>query len=127
MKKLLTPLIILVSFILSSATCQKKSSNTCFKGRLEIKGLCMNYVIKVLEGKSSSLSVEKSWKDESSGKTYENVFALGSKCSFPDLKEGEEFYFNLSSSEVQNCAVCQAYRPVPNATNAIKVISEPCR
>lgn len=127
MKKLITPLIILASFILSSATCHKKSSATCFKGRLEIKGLCMNYVIKVIEGKNPALAVEKSWKDEASGQTYENVFALGSKCSFPDLKEGEEFYFTLADTEVQNCAVCQAYRPVPTATNAIKVITEPCR
>lgn len=127
MRKFLTPLIILAAFLLSSATCHKKSNNTCFKGRLEVKGLCMNYVIKVIEGKNASLAVEKSWKDEATGKTYENVFALGSKCNFPDLQEGEEFYFTLAGLEVQNCAVCQAYRPVPNATNAIKVVSQSCR
>lgn len=127
MKKLFTPLVILSAFILSSATCHKKTTDTCFKGRLEIKGLCMNYVIKVIEGKNPALEVEKSWKDDASGKTYENVFALASKCNFPDLKEGEEFYFTLTGTDVQNCAVCQAFRPVPTAKNAIKVITEPCR
>lgn len=127
MKKLFTPLVILAAFMLSSATCHKKSNDTCFKGRLEIKGLCMNYVIKVIEGKNPALAIEKNWKDEGSGKTYENVFALGSKCNFPDLQEGEEFYFTLAGPEVQNCAVCQAFRPVPNAKNAIQVVSKPCR
>jgi hypothetical protein len=86
----------------------------------------MNYVIKVLEGDLKVLSVEKEWVDESDGKRYNNVFALGSPCTFPDLKEGETFYFTLAQKEDTGCNVCMAYRPVPAAKNAIVVSKTPC-
>lgn len=110
----------------STATANTKQAGNCFKARLEIKGICMNYVIKVLEGDTSKLHIEQQWKDETDGKAYTNVFALGSRCSFPDLAEGETFYFTVMQADDAHCNVCLAYRPVPAAKNNIIVTNEPC-
>ena len=121
-------MILLASVVLTSATCHKTTGNTsCFKGRLEIKGICQNYVIRLLDGDTAALQLEKTWVDETTDKTYQNVFALQNKCDFPDLKEGDEFYFTLEASPKSDCMVCQAYRPVPAAQNNIKVSTTPCR
>jgi hypothetical protein len=126
--KLLTPITIFLSVILSSATCNKANTSAkCYKGRLEIKGLCMNYVIKVLDGNTSALNIAKTWVDESTDKTYENVFALGSRCNFPDIAEGEEFYFTIDENSKKDCNVCMAYRPVPKEANSIAVIKTACK
>lgn len=94
-----------------------------FKGRLEIKGACMNYTIKLLEGAMDTTLIAKNWTNETNGRSYSNVFALGSRCSFPpDIQEGQEFYFVLDNSTVQNCAVCMIYYPVPSKQLSIKVL-----
>ena len=87
----------------------------------------MNYVIQVLDGDLTKLNLERTWKDETDGKTYTNVFALGSRCTFPDIAEGVEFYFRLASNEDARCNVCLAYRAVPVAKNFIVVSQTPCR
>ena len=117
--------VLLTAF--SQQRCNKeKPAGTCYKGRLEVKGICSNYTIRVLEGNIDPSKVEASWTDPNTGKTYRNVFALGSPCSFPaSLKEGDEFYFTLQSP-VQNCAVCEAYYPKPAKALAIAVLDKPC-
>ena len=58
-------------------------------------------------------------------KTHNNVFALGSACTFPDsIKEGDDFYFRIDSSYVSNCAVCMAYYPKPPKSIAIKIVNK---
>lgn len=126
--------LALLFFISVAATCHRTATNatvkmrndTCYKARLQIKGICMNYVIKVLEGDTTKLNLEQEWKDETDGKVYYNVFALGSVCSFPELNEGAEFYFTLSGKEDSGCNVCMAYRPVPAAKNNIVVHKTAC-
>lgn len=103
----------LLLMLLCGATCNKTGSNPCYKGRLTIRGICANYVITVLEGNLSGLSLTKSWTDETDGKVYENVFTLSNPCSFPDIKEGNEFYFTVEKNSEKPCIVCQAFRPVP--------------
>ena len=99
----------------------------CYKGKLVVKAACMNYTIAVTEGNMDTTLVNASWTDEQTGKAYSNVFALGSRCSFPpEIKEGDEFYFKLDSTTVQNCAVCMIYYPVPSRHLSIKVLNEPC-
>jgi len=132
--KVVLSLLLLISV---AGTCHKTAGKSnagnlanptnCFKARLEIKGICMNYVIKVLEGDTSLLKLEKSWTDETDGKVYTNVFALGSVCTFPELNEGAEFYFTLAENEAGGCNVCMAYRPVPSVKNNIVVRQTPCR
>ncbi|MHA8057372.1 hypothetical protein [Aquirufa nivalisilvae] len=97
--------------------------STCLKGRLAVQGICMNYVIDVLEGQVDSSQVEMTWKHPMTGKTYSKAFALKSICSFPtNLKEGDEFYFSISAlPEDKMCAQCKAYSPVPNKGLSIEI------
>ncbi|MGI8600350.1 MAG: hypothetical protein ACR2KB_13945 [Chitinophagaceae bacterium] len=131
MLKLITiSLFILLAF--TNFECQKKSSEVDrvytdhFKGRLEIKGICMNYTIKLLEGEMDPALYQKSWTDQHSGKTHTNVFALASQCTFPaEIKEGDEFYFKIETETNQNCGVCLAFYPAPSKKLAIRIISNP--
>ena len=87
----------------------------------------MNYVIKALQGDIDLSKIETSWKDPATGIIYDKVFALGNPCSFPaDIKEGDEFYFNLIEKDKSECAVCMAYRPLPDKKNLISVSKTPC-
>jgi hypothetical protein len=106
-----------------SSTCNKVSkSTTCFKGKLEIKGMCMNYTIRLLEGDTSVIKIVSNWTDETTGKTYKNVFGLENPCSFKDLEEGDEFYFEIDKAPKKDCVVCQAYYPTPAQKNNILVL-----
>ena len=105
----------------------KKEGPACYKGRLEIKGICANYTIAVLEGDMDPSRLEATWTDENTSKTYRNVFALASSCSFPDtIQEGDTFYFTLSNTK-EDCMVCQAYYPKPAKALAITVLAKPCK
>jgi hypothetical protein len=126
MKLILIAAIAALPF--SEQTCKKKNitSTSCFKGRLEVKGICSNYTIKLLEGNIDTSRIAAIWKDEVTGKTHANVFALESPCTFPaTLKEGDEFYFTLDGSK-QQCTVCMAYYPKPQKALSIKVLEKPC-
>jgi hypothetical protein len=104
--------------------CNKNSKAGCYKGKLEIKGICSNYTIKLLEGSLDSTLFSTNWTDDQTGKVYTNVFALGSPCTFPDtLNQGDEFYFTIDTSK-QDCNVCMAYYPTPGKKLAIKVIPQ---
>lgn len=120
-------LLTCLIFILSVTTdkCKNKKENNVYKGKLEVKGMCMNYTIQLLEGNLDTAKFVKEWKNESTGKTHNNVFALGSACNFPStINEGDEFYFAIDSTYVSNCAVCLAYYPKPAKSIAIKVVNK---
>lgn len=129
MRTLTIILLFTTALATSGFQCNKekyKKISECIKGRLEIKGICLNYVIKVLEGDIDTSKIT-SWKDPQTGTDYQNVFALGSPCTFPaDIKEGDEFYFHLIENINQDCAICEAYRPVPDKKNMISVSKTPC-
>jgi hypothetical protein len=124
---LLVSSIILISASSKSCKQQQELSEGCYKGRLEIKALCMNYTISI-QGKNFDTSmVVANWKDENTGNNYQNVFELGSKCTFPDsLQAGDEFYFTIDTTSVQKCSVCMAYYPAPSKKLSIKVLNGPC-
>ena len=120
---ILAPLV----FILAATTnkCKNKNENASYKGKLEVKGMCMNYTIKLIEGNLDPSKIVAEWKNEITGKTHNNVFALGSVCNFPStINEGDEFYFTIDSTYVSNCAVCLAYYPKPAKSIAIKVVNK---
>ena len=120
---LLAPVI----FILVTTTnkCKNKNESSVYKGKLEVKGMCMNYTIKLLDGNIDTSKLVSEWKNEITGKTHNNVFALGSVCNFPSaLNEGDEFYFRIDTTYVSNCAVCLAYYPKPSKSIAIKVVNK---
>jgi hypothetical protein len=115
------------AFILniSANKCKNKTETDAYKGRFEVKGMCMNYTIKLLEGNIDTSKLVAEWKNEITGKTHNNVFALGSVCNFPPtINEGDEFYFTIDSTYVSNCAVCLAYYPKPAKSLAIKVVNK---
>ena len=124
--------MILGGAILLTLTAQIKCGKThtqggCYKGRLEIKGICSNYTIKVLEGAIDTSKIAHSWTDENTNKNYTNVFALDSPCSFPaDINEGDEFYFTVSDKSDKNCNVCMAYYPTPPKRLIISVSKTAC-
>jgi hypothetical protein len=124
--KILLILAVLFFSITSKESCHKPKSNSAsFKGRLEVKGICMNYTIKVLEGNIDKSLIEEKWTDETTGKSYTDVFALGSRCTFPSsIEQGSEFTFIIDTAQVQNCAVCLAYYPTPAKHLSIKVLDK---
>ncbi|MDB5205343.1 MAG: hypothetical protein JWR72_418 [Flavisolibacter sp.] len=128
MKIFLIAAIACVSVSLINCSSQKKAlTSDCYKGRLEIKGICSNYTIKLLEGKIDTAKIAAAWIDETTGKAYTNVFALGSPCTFAaTINAGDEFYFTIDTSAPQNCAVCMAFYPHPQRAVKIKVLNGPC-
>lgn len=115
--------LLLAMGLLSSCKREELPKTTCLKGRLAVKGICMNYVIEVVEGQVDSSQVEMLWKNPMSGKTYTQAFALKSICSFPEnIKEGDEFYFSISPlPEDKMCAQCKAFSPVPAKGLSIEI------
>ena len=106
-------------FIIIFFSCDKDTDKTvdleiCYSGKLVKKGICMNYVIEVLDPIPDKNLIEISWRDEFSNKEYKNVFTLGSVCDFPShIMEGDIFDFSLLENYNQQCAVCLAYTPTP--------------
>ncbi|HEV7781928.1 MAG TPA: hypothetical protein VGO58_11725, partial [Chitinophagaceae bacterium] len=96
-----------------------------YKGRLEIKGICSNYTIKLLEGDIDTMKIAANWTDESSGKSHTNVFGLKNPCSFPaSIKQGDEFNFAIDTAKSNDCIVCDAYYPTPPRSLQIKVLDK---
>jgi hypothetical protein len=95
-----------------------------YKAKLEIKAICMNYTLRLTEGSLDTSMVAASWTDETTGKSYQNVFALGNPCTFPSSIElGQEFNFVIDTAKEQKqCAVCMAYYPTPPKKLFIKVV-----
>ena len=104
-------------FILLNISCNKADQPVVeyYKGKLVLQGICMNYVIQIIEGSVNPMLYEQSWVNPSTNTTYQNVFGLGSICTFPsNIKEGDEFYFTIPQNPVvQTCAQCKAYSPMP--------------
>jgi len=119
---------LLAFFVLLNSSCNKSNDTiqNCFKGKLVLKGLCMNYVIQIIEGDVDKALYESSWQNPSTKTTYQNVFGLGSICTFPStINEGDEFYFSIpKSSIVQTCAQCMAYSPTPSKKISIEICNK---
>lgn len=121
-------LILLLSalFILTASAdkCGNKNKSTGqLKARLETKAICMNYTLQLTEGNIDTTLINTSWTDESTGKTYKNVFALANPCDFPSsINQGDEFYFTIDTAKGKDCPVCMAYYPTPTKKLSIKVI-----
>lgn len=93
-----------------------------YTGKLVLQGICMNYVIEVVSGNLDESLYEKTWTNPMSGEIYNNVFRLGSVCSFPEnIQEGDTFTFALNGNMSELCAVCEAYSPTPDKELSIAV------
>lgn len=118
---LLLPGLLLLTA--SANKCNKKSTGTTYKAKLETKALCMNYTLRLVEGNIDTSLISASWTDESKGKTFDKVFGLANPCDFPStINEGDEFYFTIDTAKTKDCAVCMAYYPTPPRKLSIKVL-----
>lgn len=109
----------------SDTQCSRPINSRRYKAKLEIKALCMNYTLRQTGGPRDSSMVAANWTDETTGKSYKDVFALANPCDFPDsIKEGDEFYFEIDTAQTKRCAVCMAYYPTPPKKLSIKVVPE---
>ena len=123
MKILLTLTIILLSTLPAQECNQKKKESTRLKAKLEIKALCMNYTLRLVEGNLDTSQVVATWTNESTGKSYKNAFGLANPCDFPaSIKEGDEFYITIQEVKERDCAVCMAFYPTPRKKLMIKVV-----
>lgn len=116
-------LSIVSTMLLASSECNNKQTGTpMLKGRLEIKGICLNYTIKLLEGNIDTSLIDTRWTDENTGKEYTNVFGLQNPCKFPEnLNIGDEFSFSIDTTLNNDCMKCEAYYPTPFRKLNIKV------
>lgn len=124
--------LVLISFFVAllwnaESNCSSAKAPRCLKGKLEIKGICSNYTIRLIEGSLDTSKIAAEWTDENTGKSYKNVFALDSPCSFPDdIKEGDEFFFSLRADKDKDCNVCMAFYPTPPKRLSISVSKTAC-
>lgn len=114
----------LTTLFLSNTDCSvKKASAIKYKGKLEIAAICMNYTISLKEGTMNASDIVANWTDETTNKSYSNVFKLRNPCDFPaSIKQGDEFYFTIDTAKGKDCAVCMAYYPTPPKALSIKVV-----
>ena len=130
MKTLTTLGLLIISFSLNNG-CEKNElqsnlksleSGQCFSGILVKKGICGQRVIKIISQTKEGVAYAPQWNNESSCKTYENVFTVENSCAFPaSINEGDELSFRLTSDKANDCVQCLALTPVPNEKNSIIV------
>ena len=115
--------IILVTLLVLYSCSKSEEPSVSYIGKLVKQGICMNYVIEVINPNFPSKHIEEIWIDEFSKIEYNNVFTLESVCDFPDeIKEGDSFRFIIGNNNTNFCAVCEAYTPVPNKRLKITVV-----
>jgi hypothetical protein len=119
-------LIIIVGLLLMGLSCEKNEQLAarpldekfapCLKGKLLLKGICMNYVIQLVDGNIDTNRIHVKWINPMTKVEYKNVFGLASICTFPEtIAEGQEFYFSvLDKPDSAVCVRCKAYAPVPD-------------
>src|SRR5262245_30097723 len=125
--KLLISLFFISAFTISADQCGKKKrqAGSTYKAKLETKGICMNYTLRLLEGDIDTSMINVRWSDDSTGNSYNKVFGLGSPCTFPkNIEQGDDFYFFIDTSQKQQCAVCMAFYPSPPRKLSIKVLDK---
>ncbi|HVG13596.1 MAG TPA: hypothetical protein VM935_01510 [Chitinophagaceae bacterium] len=133
--KMLTSIGLVMIMFLINTGCEKGETaedrttlgqTKCLKGILVKKGICGQRVVKVLSQTKDGVSFAASWKDEVSGKSYENVYTVENSCSFPaSIAEGDEFNFKLTADKKNDCVQCAAHTPVPKESNSI-IVSTDC-
>ncbi len=130
--KILKVCSLIFMFLIFFSCKEEDATSICgdsfpYRAKLVIKGICLNYVIELIDVGSNSNLVEAKWADEFTGKVYNNVFRLSNYCDFPpEIQEGDEFYFGVSSnSNNASCIVCQAFRPTPVKSININVCELP--
>ncbi|GDX41748.1 hypothetical protein LBMAG22_02770 [Bacteroidota bacterium] len=115
-------LLIGCTFSLLGFQCEKQVNGPLLKGKLAVNGICSNITITLVEGNLDPGQFENNWTDPTTGITYQNAFRLANPCQFPShIREGNEFYFRVTTRVNETCATCLAYYPTPQTALAIQV------
>jgi hypothetical protein len=115
-------LLIGCTFSLLGFQCEKQVNGPLLKGKLAVNGICSNITITLVEGNLDPGQFENNWTDPTTGITYQNAFRLANPCQFPShIREGDEFYFRVTTRVNETCATCLAYYPTPQTALAIQV------
>lgn len=110
------------TFSLLGFQCEKQVNGPLLKGKLAVNGICSNITITLVEGNLDPGQFENNWTDPTTGITYQNAFRLANPCQFPShIREGDEFYFRVTTRVNETCATCLAYYPTPQTALAIQV------
>ncbi|GAB3008751.1 hypothetical protein GCM10027051_06550 [Niabella terrae] len=121
-----SPFLICIAAILLLAACTpiaQKTTGKRYKGKFEVAGLCSNYTFSNTDGTIDESLVVPLWTNPQTGKIYSSAFTVKNPCDLPkDLKEGDEFYFEITNGPEKNCAVCLALYPTPEKKLNIKVL-----
>ncbi|MFT4093462.1 MAG: hypothetical protein QM640_07465 [Niabella sp.] len=124
MKSLKITVILFAFILISCHPVSKSNSGSKLKARFEVKALCSNYTFSIIEGAIDTSMVEASWTNPQTNKTYKNAFGIKNPCDLPaNLKEGDEFYFEIDNKQSKPCVACMAYYPTPAKKLNIKVLS----
>lgn len=115
-------LLIGCTFSLLGFQCEKQVNGPLLKGKLAVNGICSNITITLVEGNLDPGQFENNWTNPTTGITYQNAFRLANPCQFPShIREGDEFYFRVTTRVNETCATCLAYYPTPQTALAIQV------
>jgi len=94
----------------------------CLQGKIVKKGLCGQLVVQLLSQQADGLQIAAAWHDSSTGTTHQNVFSVANYCDQPqNLSVGQIINFSVQSSTTKDCAICQAYTPIPEEKTPIQI------
>jgi len=122
-EKTLRWLVIGISLILL-LSCEREAEPLYpHRGKLVLKGICLNHTIQFIGGQPIGLDKwEREWINPIDGKRWERVFRLENECDFPQsLEEGDEFWFRIVPPQ-PTCIKCKGYSPTPNKGIPIEVL-----
>lgn len=112
--------IIAMNFMFFS--CEKQSDGPRIKGKL-VYTSCATAVVQILDANYYNLG-QATWQQSSNKPVYTNVFSIMNQCTFnaSGIKEGDEFYFNLTNSTENGCGICALWDNPPGVKQKIEVI-----
>jgi hypothetical protein len=118
---------LLLFFLLTGFgfVCNSTATKNCLKGKV-IRISCASYVVQVLNKQHVG---DYGWKDEQSGKTYDNVINFSNPCHVGEWKQGDEIFFSIKdSSSTNDCVTCMMYDAPPKTAMQVENVSKnPCR
>jgi hypothetical protein len=116
-----------IAGINSCKTASKADNTSLLVGKLVISEICSHLVVSVESGNISPDKLTASFRDEKRATSFNNVFTIANTCNFEKtgIKEGDRFYFEIIPNTAQEeCMVCMAYYPTPEAKLSITRIKK---
>ncbi len=112
--------VIALNFMFFS--CEKQTDGPRIKGKL-VHSSCASKVVQILDANYYSLG-QQNWQQSANTPVFNNVFAVDNLCTFntTGIKEGDEFYFELTTVSNNGCAICAMLDNPPTVKQKIEVI-----